>query len=118
MHNLVVSCLVVAYLLANVYAIVKVRVFELARSRKHLLLLASPSYCGALSSCWDASSWRSCADSMNGLPDQAFPTEENRPMHSSSKGFEPALDISPEKRACIDWRGQVRIGRLHGIARL
>ncbi len=38
---------------------------------------------------------------MNGLPDQAFPTEENRPMHSSSKGFEPALDISPEKRASI-----------------
>jgi hypothetical protein len=29
MHNLVVSCLVVAYLSANVYAIVKVRVFEL-----------------------------------------------------------------------------------------
>ena len=38
MHNLVVSCLVVAYLSANVYAIVKVRVFELTRSRKHLLL--------------------------------------------------------------------------------
>ena len=30
MHNLVVSCLVVAYLSANVYAIVKARVFELA----------------------------------------------------------------------------------------
>jgi hypothetical protein len=29
MHNLVVSCLVAAYLAANVYAIVKVRVFEL-----------------------------------------------------------------------------------------
>ena len=38
MHNLVVSSLVVAYLSANVYAIVKMRVFELARSRKHLLL--------------------------------------------------------------------------------
>ena len=34
--------------------------------------LASPSYCGALSSCWDASSWRSCVDLMNGPPDQAF----------------------------------------------
>jgi hypothetical protein len=38
MHNLVVSCLAVAYFSANVYAIVKMRVFELARSRKHLLL--------------------------------------------------------------------------------
>jgi len=37
MHNLVVSCLVVAYLSANVYAIVKMRVFDLARSRKHLV---------------------------------------------------------------------------------
>ncbi len=42
MHNLVVSCLVVGYLSANVYAIVKVRVFELARSRKHLLLYGVP----------------------------------------------------------------------------
>ncbi len=42
MHNLVVSCLVVAYLAANVYAIVKVRVFELARSRKHLILYGVP----------------------------------------------------------------------------
>src|SRR5277367_148352 len=42
MHNLVVSCFVVAYLSANVYAIVKVRVFELARSRKHLLLYGVP----------------------------------------------------------------------------
>ena len=83
MHNLVVSCLAVAYLSANVYAIVKMRVFELARSRKHLpTTMASPSYCWVLSSCWDASSWRSCDDSMNGLPDQAFPTEENRPRHS------------------------------------
>jgi hypothetical protein len=41
-HNLVVSCLVAAYLAANVYAIVKVRVFELARSRKHLLLYGVP----------------------------------------------------------------------------
>jgi hypothetical protein len=42
MHNLVVSCLVVAYLSANVYAIVKMRAFELARSRKHLLLYGVP----------------------------------------------------------------------------
>jgi hypothetical protein len=42
MHNLVVSCLAVAYLSANVYAIVTVRVFELARSRKHLLLYGIP----------------------------------------------------------------------------
>ena len=41
-HNLVVSCLVAAYLTANVYAIVKVRVFELARSRKHLILYGVP----------------------------------------------------------------------------
>jgi hypothetical protein len=33
MQNLVGSCLAVAYLSANVYAIVKVRVFELARRR-------------------------------------------------------------------------------------
>ncbi len=38
MHNLVVSCLAVAYLSANVYAIVKMRVFELACSRKRALL--------------------------------------------------------------------------------
>jgi undecaprenyl pyrophosphate phosphatase UppP len=42
MNNLVVSCLVAAYLAANVYAIVKVRVFELARSRKHLILYGVP----------------------------------------------------------------------------
>ena len=42
MHNLVVSCLVAAYLAASVYVIVKVRVFELARSRKHLLLYGVP----------------------------------------------------------------------------
>jgi len=42
MHNLVVSCLAVAYLAANVYAIVKVAAFELARSRKHLLLYGVP----------------------------------------------------------------------------
>jgi hypothetical protein len=41
-HNLVVSCLVAAYLAANVYAIMKVRVFELARSRKHLILYGVP----------------------------------------------------------------------------
>ena len=42
MYNLVVSFLVVAYLAANVYAIVKVGVFELARSRKHLILYGVP----------------------------------------------------------------------------
>jgi hypothetical protein len=42
MHNLVVSCLVVAYLSANVYAIVKVRVFELVRSRRQLVLYFVP----------------------------------------------------------------------------
>jgi hypothetical protein len=42
MHNLLVSCSVVAYLSANLYAIVKVRVFELARSRRHLLLYGVP----------------------------------------------------------------------------
>ncbi len=42
MHNLAVSCLVAAYLAANVYAIVKVRVFELARPRKHLILYGVP----------------------------------------------------------------------------
>jgi hypothetical protein len=42
MHNSVVSCLAVAYFSANVYAIVKMRVFELARSRKHLLLYGVP----------------------------------------------------------------------------
>jgi hypothetical protein len=39
LHNLVLSCLAVAYLSANVYAIVK---FESARSRKHLLLYGVP----------------------------------------------------------------------------
>jgi len=42
MHNLVVSCLVVACLAANLYAIVTMRVFDLARSRKHLLLYGIP----------------------------------------------------------------------------
>ena len=42
MHTLLVSCLVAAYLAASVYAIVEVRVFELARSRKHLLLYGIP----------------------------------------------------------------------------
>ena len=42
MQNLVMSSLAVAYLSANVYAIVKMRVFELARSRKHLLLYGVP----------------------------------------------------------------------------
>ena len=42
MHTLLVSCLVAAYLAANVYAIVKIRVFELSRSRKHLVLYGVP----------------------------------------------------------------------------
>jgi hypothetical protein len=42
MHDLVVSCLAVAYLSANVYAIVKMRAFGLARSRKHLLIFGVP----------------------------------------------------------------------------
>ena len=42
MHNLVVSSLAVACLSANVYAIVKMRVFELARSRKPVLLYGVP----------------------------------------------------------------------------
>ena len=41
-HTLLVSCLVAAYLAANVYAIVKVRVFQLADSRKHHLLYGVP----------------------------------------------------------------------------
>jgi hypothetical protein len=40
--DLVMSCLVVAYLAANIYAIVTMRVFDLARSRKHLLLYGVP----------------------------------------------------------------------------
>lgn len=42
MHNLVVGCLAAAYLAANAYAIVKVRVFVLSRSRRHLLLYGVP----------------------------------------------------------------------------
>ena len=42
MHNLVVSCFAVVYLSANVYAIVKMKVFGLAGSRKHLLLYGVP----------------------------------------------------------------------------
>ena len=41
-RNLVVSCLVAAYLAANVHAIVKVRVFGLARSPMHLILYGVP----------------------------------------------------------------------------
>lgn len=41
-HNLVVSCLVAAYLGANVYAMMKVRVFELASSPKRLILYVVP----------------------------------------------------------------------------
>ena len=42
MHNLVVSFVAVTYLAANVYAIVKVGGFEVARSRKHLILYGVP----------------------------------------------------------------------------
>lgn len=42
MHTLVISCLAVAYFSANVYATVNMRVFALARSRKHLLLYCVP----------------------------------------------------------------------------
>jgi hypothetical protein len=42
MHDLVVSCLVAAYLATNAYAMVKLRVFELARSRKRLVLYGVP----------------------------------------------------------------------------
>ena len=42
MHTLVASCLAVAYLSANAYAIVRMRVFVLARSREHLLLYGIP----------------------------------------------------------------------------
>jgi hypothetical protein len=38
MHTLVVSSLVLAYLSANIYAIVKTQIFMSARSREHLLL--------------------------------------------------------------------------------
>ena len=55
MHNLAVSCLAVSYLSANVYAIVKMSVFELARSGKHLLLYGVPFLLWGSSSCWDAS---------------------------------------------------------------
>lgn len=50
MHNLVVSVLAVAYLAANVYAIVKVGAFELARYASTSYSMAFPSCCGALSS--------------------------------------------------------------------
>jgi hypothetical protein len=84
MHNLVVSCLVLAYLSANLYAIVKVRVFELARSRKHLLLYGIPFIL------WGSLILLGCKlmEIMrrfdNGSPDQALPTEENRASHSLS----------------------------------
>ena len=42
MHHLVVGSLIVAYLSANGYATAKVRVFELADSRKHFLLYGVP----------------------------------------------------------------------------
>jgi hypothetical protein len=42
MHNLVVSGLVFAYFVVNVYATASLRVLELARSRKHLLLYGVP----------------------------------------------------------------------------
>ena len=55
MRNLVGACLAAAYLAANVYAIVKVRVFELVRSRKHLILYGVPFILWGsviLSGCW------------------------------------------------------------------
>ena len=49
MHKLIVSCSVVAYLSANIYAFIKTRVFESARSHKHLLLYGvSFVLCGSL----------------------------------------------------------------------
>ena len=42
LHTLVMSCLVVAHLSVNVYAIVQVRVFEEACSRRRLLLYLFP----------------------------------------------------------------------------
>ena len=42
MQKLAGSCLAVAYFSANVYAIVNVRLLELTRSRKHLLLYGVP----------------------------------------------------------------------------
>jgi len=42
LHNLTTSILAVAYLAANVVAIVKVRIFALLPSRKHLLLYGVP----------------------------------------------------------------------------
>jgi len=42
LHDLVLICLAVAYLAANVFAIVKMRVFELARPRKHHILYGVP----------------------------------------------------------------------------
>ena len=71
MHNLVVSGLVAAYFAANVYAIVKVRVFELARSRKHLILYGVLIHIVGLCHLVGMHcSWRSCADSMNGPPNR------------------------------------------------
>ncbi len=37
-HNVVIGCVTAAYLSANAYAIWKMGVWELGRSRKHLLL--------------------------------------------------------------------------------
>jgi len=49
LHNLLMTGLAVAYLSANVYAIVKMRVFDLARSCRHLLLYVVPFIlCGSL----------------------------------------------------------------------
>ena len=42
LHNLVMTCLAIAFLSANVYASVKVRVFELVRSRRQLVLYVVP----------------------------------------------------------------------------
>ena len=42
MHNVVVGCLIVVSVCANVFAMVKMRVFEAGRSRGHLLLYGVP----------------------------------------------------------------------------
>ena len=49
LHNLVMSCLAVAYLSANAYAIMKMRVFAISPFAQSISYsMASPSYCGAL----------------------------------------------------------------------
>ena len=82
LHNLVMNCLAIAFLSANVYAIVKVRVSELVRSRRQLVLYVVPFIlwgslillgCKLIEILRRFDDWPS---------DRAFPNEENRPMHS------------------------------------